>query len=54
MFSAIVGPKKGEAGEPLNKLYISYDEVIYTSFNVTVLFFVFFPKTLLLLSGRTR
>ena len=33
VFRAIVGPKKGEVGEPVNQLYISYDEVTYISVN---------------------
>jgi predicted NBD/HSP70 family sugar kinase len=35
---ARVGPQKDEVGELLNQIYVSYDEVIYTSVNVTVCF----------------
>lgn len=38
VFRGTVGPKKGEVGELLNQLYVSYDEVMYTSDNVTVYF----------------
>jgi hypothetical protein len=44
VFRAIVGLEKGEVGEPLNKIYVSYIKdiyiyiYIYTNVNVTVFF----------------